>query len=240
MANTINFSSGKWAWPNKTLQPTAATGIALPGLEVTEVAAAAELGRSAKEEIAVGLDNEQILRLIQSTPPRCLQRFKPELVPVPAKWRHDLITAWKLVCHCGAAVGTIIGHPLRKLNPGIADDSMFVSPFSFHCAGCGTTDAFLDTGADGTGAELAKLEGADIGCAAYRGEGPGQPYQCPECGESRGEVVVALYFNEDYMYSLEEDEVMFPWENLFSGVHVYHKCSSCRKQSMATDIDTKY
>jgi hypothetical protein len=33
--------------PNKTLQQTAATGIALPGLEVTEVAAAAELGRSA-------------------------------------------------------------------------------------------------------------------------------------------------------------------------------------------------
>jgi hypothetical protein len=36
--------------PNKTLQQTAATGIALPGLEVTEVAAAAELGRSADSE----------------------------------------------------------------------------------------------------------------------------------------------------------------------------------------------
>jgi hypothetical protein len=33
--------------PNKTLQRTAATGIALPGREVTAVAAAAELGRSA-------------------------------------------------------------------------------------------------------------------------------------------------------------------------------------------------
>jgi hypothetical protein len=33
--------------PNKTLQQTAATGIALPGLEVAEVAAAAELRRSA-------------------------------------------------------------------------------------------------------------------------------------------------------------------------------------------------
>jgi hypothetical protein len=33
--------------PNKTLQQTAATGIALPGLDVTAVAAAAELGRSA-------------------------------------------------------------------------------------------------------------------------------------------------------------------------------------------------
>jgi hypothetical protein len=35
--------------PNKTLQQTAATGFALPGLEVTAVAAAAELGRSAQE-----------------------------------------------------------------------------------------------------------------------------------------------------------------------------------------------
>jgi hypothetical protein len=33
--------------PNKTLQQTAATGIALPGLDVASVAAAAELGRSA-------------------------------------------------------------------------------------------------------------------------------------------------------------------------------------------------
>jgi hypothetical protein len=35
--------------PNKTLQQTAATGIALPGLEVTEIAAAAELRRSARK-----------------------------------------------------------------------------------------------------------------------------------------------------------------------------------------------
>jgi hypothetical protein len=36
--------------PNKTLQQTAATGVALPGLQVSEVAAAAELGRSALED----------------------------------------------------------------------------------------------------------------------------------------------------------------------------------------------
>jgi hypothetical protein len=36
--------------PNKALQQTAATGIALPGLAVTAVAAAAELERSAREE----------------------------------------------------------------------------------------------------------------------------------------------------------------------------------------------
>jgi hypothetical protein len=40
--------------PNKTLQQTAATGVALPGLEVIVVAAAAELGRSAKEGLWVG------------------------------------------------------------------------------------------------------------------------------------------------------------------------------------------
>jgi hypothetical protein len=36
-------------WPNKTLQQTAATGLALPGRDVAAVAAAAELGRSALE-----------------------------------------------------------------------------------------------------------------------------------------------------------------------------------------------
>jgi hypothetical protein len=117
---------------------------------------------------------------------------------------------------------------------------MFVSPFSFQCSRCGTATEFLDTDDDGTGAELAKLEGSDIGCAAYRGEGPGQPYPCPKCGTSRGEVVVALWFNEDYMYSLEEDGIEFPWENLFSGVHVYSRCTACGEQSMVTDIDTKY
>jgi hypothetical protein len=40
--------------PNKALQPTAATVFGLPGLEVSEVAAAAELRRSAVEEFAVG------------------------------------------------------------------------------------------------------------------------------------------------------------------------------------------
>jgi hypothetical protein len=53
-------------------------------------------------------------------------------------------------------------------------------------------------------------------------------------------VVVALYFNEDYMYELEEDGIGVPFENLFSGVHVYSRCSGCGKQTMVTDIDTKY
>jgi hypothetical protein len=38
--------------PNKTLQQTAATGIALPGLGVVAVAAAAELGRSARGRLS--------------------------------------------------------------------------------------------------------------------------------------------------------------------------------------------
>jgi hypothetical protein len=38
--------------PNKALQQTAATGLVLPGLGVTAVAAAAELGRSAREHYA--------------------------------------------------------------------------------------------------------------------------------------------------------------------------------------------
>jgi hypothetical protein len=44
----------KSAAPNKALQQTAATGIALPGREVTAVAAAAELGRSATEVGSMG------------------------------------------------------------------------------------------------------------------------------------------------------------------------------------------
>jgi hypothetical protein len=188
----------------------------------------------------VGLDNEVIMRLIRCMPPRCLRRFDADLVPVPVKWKHDLITAWKLVCRCGSSEGTIIGHPLGELKPRFADDPMFVSPFAFQCSGCGTATEFLDTDVDGTGAELAKLDGSNIGCAADRGEGAGQPFPCPKCGTSRGEAVVALYFNEDYMYSLEEDGIEFPWENLFSGVHVHSRCSVCGEQSMVTDIDTKY
>jgi hypothetical protein len=186
------------------------------------------------------VNRKAIRKLIRSTPPRCLRRFKAKLVRVPAKWDHDLITAWKLVCPCGSSEGTVIGHPLAKLKPGFEDDPLFVSPFSFRCSRCRKGTKFLDTDADGTGAELARLEGDDIGCAAYRGEGRGQPFPCPRCGMSRGEVVVALYFNEDYMYELEEDGIDFPFENLFSGVHVYNRCAGCGKQTMVTDIDTKY
>jgi hypothetical protein len=181
-----------------------------------------------------------ILRLIRSTPPRCLRRFDAERVPVPAKWTHDLVTAWKLVCRCGSSEGAILGHPLGQLKPGFEESPLFVSPFTFQCSECGTATEFLDTDADGTGAELAKLDGSEIGCAAYRGKGPGQPFPCPKCGTSRGEAVVALYFNEDYMYALEEEGIEFPWENLFSGVHIYSRCSVCDEQSIVMDIDTKY
>jgi hypothetical protein len=186
------------------------------------------------------VNRKAILKLIRSTPPRCLRGFQAKRVPVPAKGDHDLVTAWKLVCPCGSSEGTVLGHPLAKLQPGSEDDPMFVSPFSFRCSRCRKQARFLDTDADGAGAELAKLEGSDVGCAAYRGKGRGQPFPCPKCGASRGEVVVALSFHEDYLYELEEDGIAFPFENLFSGVHVYSRCSGCGKQTMVTDLDTKY
>lgn len=188
----------------------------------------------------MALSDEAILQLIRTVPPRCLQRFGVEPVSAPADWDHDLVTAWKLACPCGESKGEVLGHPLRDLKPGVEDSDLFVSPFSFQCSECGKSTPLFDTDTDGTGAELAKLEGSDIGCAAYRGEGPGQPYPCPKCATTLGEVEVALWFNEDYMYSLEEDGIEFPWENLFSGVHVCSQCSACGERSLVTDIDTKY
>jgi hypothetical protein len=186
------------------------------------------------------VNQKHILKLIRSTPPRCLQRFSATRVRVPGQKADDLVTAWKLLCPCGSGEGTVIGHPLAKLKPESEDDPMFVSPFSFRCSQCEKRTPFLDTDADGTGAELAKLEGSDIGCAAYRGNGRGQPFPCPGCGTSRGEVVVVLWFNDDYMYELEEDGIAFPFENLFSWVQVYSQCAECGKRAMVTDIDTKY
>jgi hypothetical protein len=126
------------------------------------------------------------------------------------------------------------------LIPAAAGDNTFVSPFSFRCAHCDRTTKFLDTNVDGTGAELAKLEGDDVGCAAYRGAGRKRPFPCPKCGGTRGDVAVALFFTKDYMDELEEDGIAFPFENLFTGVRVYYRCSACGKQAMVTDIDTKY
>jgi hypothetical protein len=186
------------------------------------------------------MDRMSILRLISSTPPRCVRRFKAERVPVPVEWEHDLVAAWKLVCPCGASEGAVLGHPLSEMKPDYEGEPLFVSPFSFQCLGCGISTEFLDTAADGTGAELAKLEGSDIGCAAYHGEGSGKMFPCSRCGTSRGEVVVTLFFNEEYIYELEEEGSEYPFENLFSGVHVYSRCSGCGEQSMVTDIDTKY
>jgi hypothetical protein len=59
--------------PNKTLQPTAATGIALPGLDVAVVAAAAELRRSAfggavisTRDLSLLPDVDQLRRTLQA------------------------------------------------------------------------------------------------------------------------------------------------------------------------------
>ncbi len=184
------------------------------------------------------MDNKSILALIRSTPPRCLRRFRAVLVPA-AKSR-DLVTAWKLVCRCGSAEGAVLGHPLGDLKPGFEEVPLFVSPLSFRCARCGAVTKLLDTDADGTGAELARLNGSAIGCAAYRGRGRKKPYPCRRCGVSRGEVVVTLWYNEDYIYDLEDDGIEFPFENLFSGVHAHSRCSECGMVSQVTDIDTKY
>jgi hypothetical protein len=191
--------------------------------------------------------NRKVLqKLVRLTPPRCLRRLKAKRVPMPAKWgsgvamRWDVAAAWKLVCPCGAGEGTVLGHPLAALNPEAAGDKSFVGPFSLRCARCGKTAKFLDTDVDGTAAELAKLEGSDIGSPAYRGTGWKQPFPCPKCGTSRGAVVVALFFTQDYMDDLEEDGIAFPFENLFTGVRVYYRCSGCGRRTMVTDIDTKY
>jgi hypothetical protein len=187
-----------------------------------------------------------IRKLVRSTPPRCLRGFQAKRVPVRARWgygvatRWDVAAAWKLVCPCGSEEGTVLGHPLAGLNPQAEGDPSFVSPFSFQCGRCRKATRFLDTDADGAGAELAKLEGEDLGCAAYRGTGRKRPFPCPRCGTARGEVTVALFFTADYMDDLEEDGIAFPFENLFSGVRVYYRCSGCGKRTMVTDLDTKY
>lgn len=133
-----------------------------------------------------------------------------------------------------------MGHALGKLKPGFEEVPLFVSPLAFQCVQCGVSTEFLDTDVDGTGAELRKLLGSDIGCAAYHGEGLPQPFPCPKCGASRGEVVVTLGFNEAYIYDLEDEGIEFPFENLFSWVLVHSCCLICRKRSQVSEIDTKY
>lgn len=192
------------------------------------------------------MNGKALEKLVCSTPPRCLRRLTAKRVPMPAQWgwgvamRWDAAAAWKLACRCGRGKGWLLGHPLAALNPEAAGDKSFVSPFAFRCARCDQTTKFLDTDVDGTGAELARLEESGVGGAAYRGTGRKQPFPCPKCRGTRGEVAVALFFTADYMDELEEDGIAFPFENLFSGVRVYYRCSSCGKQAMATDLDTKY
>jgi hypothetical protein len=192
------------------------------------------------------VNGKALQKLVRSTPPRCLRRLTAKRVPLPAKWGHgvalrwDVAAAWKLACPCGKGQGALLGHPLAALQPGAAGDKSFVSPFAFRCGRCGKTTKFLDTDVDGTGAELARLEGSDVGGAAYRGTGRKRPFPCPRCKCLRGAVAVALFFTKDYMDDLEGDGVRCPFENLFSGVRVFYRCSSCGRQAMVTDVDTKY
>jgi len=161
-------------------------------------------------------------------------------LPPREKWKADLITEWKLVCPCGSNEGASLGHSLGELKPGFEEVPLFVSPLAFQCAKCGVVTEYLDTDADGAGAELAKLAGSEIGCAAYRGEGSQQPFPCPKCGASRGEVVITLAFNEAYMYDLEDDWIEFPFEDLFSWVQAHNRCTVCGELAQVTEIDTKY
>jgi hypothetical protein len=188
----------------------------------------------------VEMDEAEILRLISTTPPRCARRFRTRRVPPPERWNHDLVAGWKLECPCDCSEGAVFGYRLGHFKPGFEGSSLFITPMAFHCAVCRRVTEIIDTDEDGAGAELAKLEGADSGCTAYRGEGPRQAYPCPKCAESRGEVTLTFSYHPDYIYDLEDDGIEFPFENLFFWFHAHSRCALCGEQSLITDIDTKW
>jgi hypothetical protein len=134
----------------------------------------------------------------------------------------------------------VLGYPLGALKPGFEDPPLFVSPLAFQCSECGAVTELLDTQEHGEGGELAKIEGSESGCSAYRGEGPRQPYLCPQCGVSRGEVLAQFHYHEDVCEDMPEDSGWEAYEDLFNGFTLKTQCVGCGRESVVSNIDTKY
>ncbi len=175
-----------------------------------------------------------VVEYLRQTPPRSLGGLRPVLVSAGSDE-----AAWRLRCKCGSEHGTILGHPLGDLKPGFEGSGIMVSPFSFRCAGCGQTTDFLDTDIHGEGGEFKTREGAEIGCAAYRGEGEPSPAACPACrGQVVGGVIIVTYHDErveDW-----ESDPAFPLADFFNWFRLDCTCRGCGREWELTTIDTKW
>jgi hypothetical protein len=170
---------------------------------------------------------------LATTPPRCLSGFRPVSADPEIG-----DAGWRLRCLCGSEKGAILGHPLGSVKPGFEGWKTLVSPMTFRCAGCGRQTPLLDTAEHGEGSEHAKREGWEVGCAAYRGEGEGEPTACPECASTRVTALVSLSYHDDRIADFWDDP-HFPLADYFDGFTLHCECSVCGCRWEASRIDTK-
>jgi hypothetical protein len=108
---------------------------------------------------------------------------------------------------------------------------------AFRCAACARQTPLLDTAQHGDGSEYAQREGG-IGCAAYRGEGEGEPAACLKCGSTRATGIVSLSYHDDRIADFWDDP-NFPLADYFDGFTLHCECSVCGHTWEASRIDTK-
>jgi hypothetical protein len=173
---------------------------------------------------------QSIKKRLQTTPPRCLQRL--ELVPasLDAESPELFITAWKIGCPCGMTAGSILAYVGMDTN----ELRISVTPLAYVCS-VGHVTELLDTDRHGYHAEVARLEGDELGSAKTKGEGPRTYFPCPHCGAKQFKLTVAFcYWQAAFDLFLDEPEL--PIEDFFNEFELRGTCERCGTSILMTDL----
>ncbi len=117
------------------------------------------------------MDEEQLVKRLQTAVPSCLRQFKTTPADLPEPFDDNPCSVWLIACTCGGEQGRFLGYPLSSYNTEYKGPQCFLSPLAFDCIACNTVTELLETDRHGYHAEVARLESGKHGSTKFRGNG---------------------------------------------------------------------
>lgn len=179
------------------------------------------------------MNEKDLVKHLCTTVPSCIAGFHVTPARLPEPFDDNPTSVWQIACTCGSQTGRFLGYPLKDYNTEYDGPECFLSPLTLECSQCKKTTEILDTDQHGYHAEVARLQGDEVGSAKLRGEGPPQAFLCPTCKGGVFSVTVGFVFW--YPDELAE-EFDGDWEDLFSVFLCNCKCAGCGQVSQPTDF----
>lgn len=165
----------------------------------------------------------EIARLVQAQPPRCLDLVTRAVDDQHPSEDPDSV-AFK-ISYQGHATCHVLGYDLADYNPEYQGPTEFVSPLTLQWPN-GDATCIFDSERHGYHGELDSS-------AKIRGEGPPQRFKCSKCGADKFSIKVVFDYYEDLEDDFSKEEI----PNYFHNIAVIARCQSCDHLNEALNMD---